>query len=261
MDFADFRRDLELQRPPAVGPENVGILEEVGSTNALARAVVADYDRECTDLPHALLLAFAQSGGRGRLGRAWSSPRGKGVYATMTMPVAEAESLLTLPLLVGVGLCRVLDGLLPEPCRLKWPNDLMVGGRKIGGILIETLLKPEECSMAVIGFGVNHGQSAAELPERATSLRLAGGAEVTLARLTWDLVAGVERELIHVGDAAYAVASYRQYSLHQPGDSLSVRVGEEVVEGRFAGLDERGMLLLETAGGEVRVSAGEVIAQ
>jgi BirA family biotin operon repressor/biotin-[acetyl-CoA-carboxylase] ligase len=272
MGFAAFLRDILALRPPPAerGPENLAVLERVESTNLLAKAVAADYHRECQDMPEALFLAYEQTGGRGRLGRSWSSPAGRGVYATLARPIDAAyrsHALGTLPLLVGVGLCRGLDRHLAAPCRLKWPNDLLAEGRKIGGILIESMVRPGACVMVMMGFGINYGQSAAELPvEGATSLALAGraeGAGVGLPLLTWELVAAVERELAHLGDEAYAVAAYRERSVHRPGDRIVARTGEATVEGRFAGFDEHGYLLLARGNGdggeEVRIASGEVI--
>ncbi|HEV7519159.1 MAG TPA: biotin--[acetyl-CoA-carboxylase] ligase [Thermoanaerobaculia bacterium] len=259
MDFSRYRDEIERLRPDGV-PDNLVVLEQVGSTNLLARAVVADYDRECQALPTALFLAFEQTAGRGRLGRSWSSPPGQGVYASRTLSAGEPERLQSLPLLVGVGLCRALDAYLPTPCQLKWPNDLLASDKKIGGILIETLIRPGDCALAVVGFGVNRSQTAADLPhERATSILLESGREVPLARLTWDLVLAVERELPHLGDAAYAVEIYRQRSVHRPGDRLTCQVGNEQVTGSFRGFDENGMLLLDVDGRELRLTAGEVI--
>lgn len=260
MDFARYKEDLVGSRP-AGAPENLVVLEQVASTNLLARAVIADYDRECQALPTALLVAWEQTAGKGRLGRRWSSPPGLGVYASRTLSVARPEVLQTLPLLVGVGLSRALDAHVPTPSRLKWPNDLLVSGKKIGGILIESLIRPGDCALVVVGFGVNLGHTAADLPEdrAATSIRLEGGPEVPLPRLTWDLVLAVEEELLHLGDAAYAVAAYRERTVHRPGDLLTCQVGEERVTGRFVGIDPEGRLLLSAGGEEIRLSAGEII--
>jgi BirA family biotin operon repressor/biotin-[acetyl-CoA-carboxylase] ligase len=246
------------------GPENVMILPVVGSTNALARAIATEFQTEEIPLHPLLVLAFEQSGGRGRQGRSWSSPAGKGTYATRVVAAEDPALLQTLPLLVGVGLCRALSPHLPDtPCRLKWPNDLVVEvageRRKIGGILIEALVRPGEGSVGLIGFGVNLFHEAGELPETATSLRLLGGADGSLADLTWDLVEGVEAELAHLGDAAYAVESYRPLSIHRPGERIVCRFGETVIEGAFAGFDETGRLLLDSDGRRIPVAAGEVI--
>lgn len=258
-----YVRELLERRQRGGGPENLVVLAAVGSTNALARAVAAHYQNEDETLRPLLVLAFEQTVGRGRQGRSWSSPAGKGAYATRVIEAEDPALLQTLPLLVGVGLCRALSAHLPVPCRLKWPNDLLVeveGERKkIGGILIEALVRPGERTLGLIGFGVNLFHEAEDLPETGTSLRLLGGNGLSLADLTWDLVEGVEAELTHLGDPAYAVETYRPLSIHQPGERIVCRLGDTVIEGTFAGFDETGRLLLDSAGRRIPVAAGEVI--
>jgi BirA family biotin operon repressor/biotin-[acetyl-CoA-carboxylase] ligase len=259
MDFAGYLEELTRARPELPGgPLELVALERTGSTNTLARRIAAEYEKEDMDIPPFLIVALEQTAGRGRQGRTWASPRGKGVYATLVRRVAPAAALSTLPLLVGVGLCRALDRLLPVPCRLKWPNDVRVEGRKIGGVLIETRLRHDPVS-ALIGFGVNQTHGRADLPEGVgTSLALEGAAEVPLATLTWELVWSVDQELAHFGDAEYAVAAYRERSEHAPGDRLLYRDANGEVEGTFLGFDERGLLRLEVAGRERRLTSGEV---
>jgi BirA family biotin operon repressor/biotin-[acetyl-CoA-carboxylase] ligase len=258
-----YIRELLERRQRGGGPENVVILSEVGSTNALARTIATHYQNEDERLRPLVLLAFEQTAGRGRQGRSWSSPAGKGAYVTRILEAADPALLQSLPLLVGVGLCRALASHLPVPCRLKWPNDLLVevaGERKkIGGILIEALVRPGESSVGIIGFGVNLFHEAEDLPETGTSLHLVGGNGTSLAGLTWDLVEGVEAELAHLGDPGYAVESYRPLSVHQPGERIVCRLGDSVIEGTFAGFDEAGRLLLDSEGRRIPVAAGEVI--
>lgn len=270
MPVEEFRRYLEAmaRQRASVGkasPENVVVVDQVDSTNRLARAIAAEYENEGQSVCPLLVVALEQVGGRGRRGRSWSSPRGKGVYATRVVAVRDPAVLQTLPLLVGVGLARTLSRHVPEPARLKWPNDLLIdrnGRRKIGGILIEAVIRPGEGGVALVGFGVNFGHTADDMPESGTSLRLEGGT-ISLEELTWDLVVGVEEELAHVGKAEYAVERYREHSVHRDGEHLVCRVGEEVIEGTFAGFDEQGRLLLRVAGeaNEVRISAGEVMEE
>jgi BirA family transcriptional regulator, biotin operon repressor / biotin---[acetyl-CoA-carboxylase] ligase len=272
MDFRRYVEEIERRRARAGGlaPENLVLLARVDSTNRIARAVAAEYEREGLSLPPLLILALEQTGGRGRHGRPWASPRGRGVYATRVVAVEMVERLQSLPLLVGVGLCRALSRHLPAPCLLKWPNDRLVETRgerrKIGGILIESLVRPGEGGRALVGFGVNHSYQPGELPETATSVRLAwGGAggepseAAALAELVWDLVAGVERELGRLDDPAYAAAAYREHSVHRLGERIVCRVAGGILEGTFAGFDDRGLLLLDRNGEELRLSAGEVI--
>lgn len=264
--FTRYLAELDRARPEGERrPENLVVVRRVASTNQLARSIVADYESEAQDLHPLLILALEQSGGRGRQGRTWSSPEGKGVYATRVLSMRDPERLQTLPMLVGLGLCRALSPHLPAPCRLKWPNDLVVetpaGRKKIGGVLIEALIHPGEGAAAIIGFGVNHSHEGEDLPETGTSLRRLGGAgaEVPLAELTWDLVTGLESELSRLDDTASVVEGYRELSVHRPGDAISCRVGEQVVEGTFLGFDDRGRLRLDRHGEEVLVASGEVI--
>lgn len=252
----------EISTAPETLVENLVILPSVESTNTLARAVVTEYQNEAQMLHPLLVVALEQTGGRGRQGRSWSSPAGLGVYATRVVRVEDPGLLQTLPLLVGVGLCRALAAHLPVPCRLKWPNDLMVEvegeRRKIGGILIEASIRPGEPTLALVGFGINVLQGVDDLPATATSVRLLGGETGSLADFTWDLVEGLEAELVHLGDAAYAVESYRALSIHQPGEHIVSRAGETVTEGTFQGFDAFGRLLLESGGRVVPVASGEV---
>jgi len=294
VDFERYVTEIERGRAHAAtagahGLENLVVLARTVSTNHLARGVAVDFESEGLDLRPMLVLALEQSGGRGRLGRSWSSPRGQGVYATLARPYGQKELLPALPLLVGVGLCRALAPHVPHGCRLKWPNDLVVPhpsrASKIGGILIEALVHAEDGCVALIGFGVNHGQRLEELPPGATSLlletggHLGSGRGIGLTELTWELVAGVERELAHVGDLPYAVAAYRELIVHRSGDWLVCQVGEREVAGAFAGIDDAGHLRLRLAavdaapgvgagagaeaggedGPEVVLSAGEVV--
>lgn len=241
-------------------PQNVVVLSRVDSTNAIGRRIVQESLEECDCVPPALVVAYEQTGGRGRQGRAWSSPRGRGVYASLLLPIAEREVLPTVPLLVAVGLCRAVNRHLDGACRLKWPNDLLVGGRKLAGVLVETIFHAEAAVAAVIGFGVNHSQRREELPiEQATSLALEMDEPPPLGELVRQLVAAVEAELARLGDAAYAIDAYESLSLHAPGERLHLRVDGSEVEGTFRGFDRRGFLRLETGGREVLLSVGEVV--
>jgi len=249
-DFGRYLGEIERLRP-ARTPENLVLLPVVDSTNRIARSIVQEYETEEQPLPPLLILALEQSGGRGRQGRTWASPAGRGVYATRVLTVENASALQALPLLVGIGLCRALD---PLPCRLKWPNDLLVERKKIGGILIEAMVRAEGESRALIGFGVNVSQDPG-MPEASTSVHKLGGTG-SLEDVTWKLVEGLERELQHLGDLAYAAAAYRELSVHRPGDRIVCRVGEDTIEGAFVEIDDVGRLVLDNG---LRLSSGEVM--
>jgi BirA family biotin operon repressor/biotin-[acetyl-CoA-carboxylase] ligase len=256
--YPAYLAEIEAGRRRAA--ENVVVLRTADSTNLMARRVATAFAAARAPAPRAWFLAYAQTSGRGRLGRDWSSPAGKGVYATLLLPEVAAGSLSGLPLAAGLAMCATLEPFLGRRCQLKWPNDVLVDGRKIGGVLIEAWQRGDAAPAALLGLGVNHSHSAPELPGGgATSLQLAGAELPSLAALTWRLVAAVEEELESDERDASRVARYGARSVHAPGERLRCRVGEDLVEGNFAGFDSRGFLRLRTAAGERLLSGGEVI--
>ena len=209
--------------------------------------------------PELVFLAQQQTAGRGRQGRSWISDDELGIYATIVRPVEEGSHLQTLPLLVGVGLAKALRR-FDFPVGLKWPNDLEIRGRKLGGILIETMSRGESDIGAIIGFGINHGHKRGGLPTpNSTSLRLEIEELPSLARIAAALFRSVQEELRHLGNVAYARDLYGEMSVHRTGEMLRCRLGERAIEGRFLGFDPRGFLRLEVAGREEVLSAGEIL--
>jgi len=240
--------------------ENVAVFRRVDSTNLLVRRILTEFFRDNGAPPPVLFLAWEQHAGRGRLGRSWSSAPGLGVYATLLWPGVATEHLQDLPLLVGVGLCRALDAHLSATASLKWPNDLLVRGQKVGGVLIETVFDSAGVPSAVIGFGVNHGHRRDELPTpHSTSLRLECDPLPGLGTIAQGLSSGVVSELQHLGDTLYAIEAYRQRSAHRPGDVLRCQLGNRTVSGEFMGFDDHGHLQLATAEGKELITAGEII--
>lgn len=280
MGSPGFRAFLsDLGTPPeagrgreALGPVDRVVVSRVDSTNRLARRVVAAYAADEAAPPDFLVIAFEQTAGKGRQGRVWTSPRGCGVYATRVLPLpggeAEARALQSLPLLAGAGLVRGLAELLevgasPSRAQLKWPNDLLIGGRKAGGILAESLALGSGPQVALIGFGVNHirPREGPELPAGATCLADHLADPPPLGEVAQRLLAGLEAELGHLGELPYAVAAYRELSSHRPGDPLRCRVGGETVEGELEGFDDQGHLILRQGPGRVRIAAGEIVEE
>lgn len=255
MSFARFLRDLHGQHRD----RNRGliVLASVPSTNRLARRIAREYAREAVCAPAADLVAWRQDAGSGRDGRSWSSPPGVGVYATLVRPLAGVEALQSLPLRVAVGLCQALNRHLDGRCRLKWPNDLVVDGRKLGGILIDAVTRGDRCTVAVIGFGVNHRQPAPELARATSLVGEAASAPPALTALARELIAAIDAHLGAGSDGAI-VDAYKASSVHRPGERLVCRLRDEVVEGVFQGFDDRGFLRLRTEGGERLLPAGEV---
>jgi BirA family biotin operon repressor/biotin-[acetyl-CoA-carboxylase] ligase len=260
MSYERFTRELRSGDRGDIGM--LAVLRQVDSTNLMARRVLRRAGGEGAE--RMLFVAWEQLAGRGRLGRSWSSSAGLGVYATLALQrVPSAPPLALLPLLAGVGLGRALRRHLPE-IRLKWPNDLLVAGRKLGGILIETLQTEQGSSAAILGFGVNHSHGRADLPiASATSLRIEGVTEESggpsLAQLVLELAHGLERAFSELADPDRLLDAYRELSAHRYGDELRCQVAERSIAGAFQGFDAQGRLRLRCGEETVVIAAGDVI--
>jgi BirA family biotin operon repressor/biotin-[acetyl-CoA-carboxylase] ligase len=203
-----------------------------------------------------VVVARRQTAGRGRQGRAWFSPEGNLHASILLRPGLPAARLTELGFVVALAVADAVDALLPGGrARLKWPNDVLVAGAKIAGILVELI----EDGAAIVGVGVN----LAHLPEAAlypvTSLACLGAA------------AGVDKTLLHLLAALEArLAEWRSVGFAPVrsawlargpaiGETVRVRLGQQTTHGSFAGLDADGALLIATDGEPRRFAAGEVL--
>lgn len=271
--MSDLARFVAEMGSDLRGPSNRVAVARIDSTNRLARRVIATYQADETTPPEFLVVALEQTSGRGRQGRSWVSPPGAGVYGTrvLSLPAeggaALTEALQSLPLLAAIGLARPLNRLLAAAgsarrCTLKWPNDLLVGDAKIGGILAESLALGEAPPVALVGFGLNYDRPrrGPELPPGATTFTdHAGPDRPSLGGFLREVAVGLEAELAHLGELPYAVAAYRELSAHRPGERLRCRIGAKTTEGEFEGFDERGHLKLLRDGETVLLAAGEIV--
>jgi len=234
------------------------LLAETTSTNDVAR-------KQAQKGAHSgfLVAASRQTAGRGRLGRGWESPPGRGLYVSILLrpdlPMTEAGKLTILSSVATVDAVEAVTGLRPQ---IKWPNDLLLGGRKVAGVLIETEPKGKRMAFAVIGIGLNVRQEATDFSPDvrglATSLYLATGRLYRRADLLVALLQALERRLKQ--PFAEAREAWTASSL-----TLGQRVTLTTVQGRkhgqALGLDESGALLLRTHSGEVEtVTAGDMQA-
>ena len=191
--FDRYSRGVLRLLEGGASPRNLILLRRVDSTQRLCRKFVQEYLKEDEPVPAATLVAYQQSAGRGREGRVWKSPPGQGVYMTLVRPLEDPAAVAWLPLLVGVTLVETVNGWVGGRCRLKWPNDLLVGGQKIGGILIDAISRPGGGAIAFIGFGVNRGRRGGAPPlPGATSLAAEARSPPTLARLAGELVSALD---------------------------------------------------------------------
>jgi BirA family transcriptional regulator, biotin operon repressor / biotin---[acetyl-CoA-carboxylase] ligase len=252
-------RLTSLEITPLLTSDELGCrvhaFDEVDSTNDVARGLAED------GAAHGeLVVAEAQRHGRGRRGRAWlSEPKTSLTFSLVLRPDLPLARAPELTLTVGVALCEVLrDGNFPA--QLKWPNDVLINGRKVAGILTEAAEVGHGLSYAVIGVGVNVNAVAmpAALGETATSLRLERGEPLPRALLLTGILAALERWLqkLAIDGPTEMLARSRDWSA-----TLGRRVtvdGPPAVEGIAEAIDDSGALLVNDGRTVHRVVAGDV---
>lgn len=237
--------------------ENLTCLVSIPSSNDLAREVIDLYFAEDQALPPSVFVAEAQPGARGRGGKEWKAPTGRGVYLTILRRVGEGEPLSLVPIAVARWIREALKETSGVDARLKWPNDLYVGRRKLAGVLAEARTQGEDSYLAV-GVGVNARGAAADVgAPAATTIEEEIGRDVEVAPLVQAVVDRLDAELARP-DWAREVAEWERVSVHRPGDLLRIRRDGETLTGRYRGIDPSGFLRLESAEGETVVASGEL---
>lgn len=227
-------------------------LASVGSTNDEA-ARLAD-----TGVPEGTVVwSREQTGGRGRRGRHWASPPGNLYTSTILRPACAAPRAAELGFVAALAVADIVP--VGRRVRLKWPNDVLVDGGKIAGILLESAAgQAGQVDHVVAGIGLNVG-FAPQLPEmRYPGSALGGSVEAALERLTAALAA---RLVQWRRDGFETVRAAWLGKAGPIGAEVDVRLGDELVRGRFAGLDRQGALLLETAAGPRKIVSGELLGR
>lgn len=225
------------------------LLDECASTNDEARARARDGAEHLT-----VVVAEHQTAGRGRLARTWTSEPGAGLLMSVILrPDLPADRWTLIPLLTGVAAARAIRHRARVPAALKWPNDLVVGPRKLGGILVEA----EPPAFAVAGLGVNVSQTAFPPDLAGIATSLAREEAVRLDRA--DLLGWTVRYLAEaLQDPEGSLDRYRRMSATL-GRQVRIEQHDSALLGIARDIDARGALLVETPDGVEVVTAGDVV--
>jgi BirA family transcriptional regulator, biotin operon repressor / biotin---[acetyl-CoA-carboxylase] ligase len=212
----------------------------------------------------AVVLAEEQTGGRGRAGRAWVSERAAGIYVTLLLrPKLAPVQAPLLTMMAGLSARAAIEAVTGLNVDLKWPNDLLVRGKKVGGILTEMHAEPSQIRFVIVGIGLNVNQEkfAGELSNGATSLRLETGKTQSRMELLVRLLREFETDyskFLREGVAS-VVGRFESASSYARGKRVRVSNGEESYTGTTAGLGPEGLLQVEREDGRMTtVIAGDV---
>ena len=250
-DLLDVRVEARLE------PDSLGIpflhFQELDSTNLEARRQAE------AGAPHgACLAAEHQSAGRGRLDRRWLAPKGACLlFSLILRPQLHLDQVFGLTSLAALAVCRALEGLSDLKPLIKWPNDVFLDGKKLAGILTEFTSRAENLEFVGVGVGLTvnlTGGQLAKLPAPAASLKAATGKPWDRAVLLARILSEASR--LYGRAAPHALpdmtAEYAARSL-LAGRQVTVRDGDQVLNGIARGIDESGALLLEESPGRIRV--------
>jgi BirA family biotin operon repressor/biotin-[acetyl-CoA-carboxylase] ligase len=260
------RRGYRLQQTDRLDPEGIrsGLktkfvgselhyFQEVESTNDVARSL-AD---SCPD--GTVVLAEVQTRGRGRLARSWSSPPG-GIWMSVVLkPRLPLSQAYRVNMAVGLAVTSALSCLYELEGKIKWPNDILVNGRKISGILLEVRAELDRLDYVIAGVGLNVNVDPSRFPEdwHATSISDQLGGNVSRTELIQEILRGIEEAYLNL-ESEEIIEEWRNLS-DTTGRYVRISSTEGDLEGEAVGLGEDGSLCLKTKRGLQRVLAGDCL--
>jgi BirA family transcriptional regulator, biotin operon repressor / biotin---[acetyl-CoA-carboxylase] ligase len=239
---------------------DIRVFQETTSTNDVVDKLARDGVPE-----GAVVFAESQTRGRGRLGRKWISPAGKGLwFSVLLRPKLHPLASTQLTVAAGAALARAIElatRLRPE---IKWPNDVLLDGRKVAGILMEMGAEMDRVQFITLGIGVDVNLQASEFPAElrkiATSLRIQSGKPVNRADLAARLLAELDQDYARICNGQFsAVADEWQERCTTLGRNVTIHTGTRRIHGRAESLDPDGALLIRTEHGHLeRIIGGDV---
>lgn len=236
---------------------DVRVFEQTTSTNDVIEKLARDGVNEGV-----VVFAESQTKGRGRLGRKWISPAHKGLWFSLLLrPDLRPQEATQLTVASATALCRAIHsetGLNPE---IKWPNDILVHGKKVAGILTEMSAELDRVQHVILGIGVNVNMSASEfqpeLRKLATSLKIESGRATSRADLATAILYELDRNYARVCAGGFAALA-DEWEAHCTtiGRNVTIQVGERRLRGRAESLSDEGALLLRTEHGHLESIIG-----
>ena len=239
---------------------DIHVFEQTTSTNDVIEKLARDGVKE-----GAVVFAESQTKGRGRLGRKWISPGRKGLwFSVLLRPDLRPQETTQLMVASATALRRAIQsetGLRPE---IKWPNDIVIGGKKVAGILTELSAELDRVRHVILGIGVDVNLVAGEFPPElrklATSLKIESGRAISRAGLATAILRELDFDYARICGGGFAeVADEWQEHCKTIGRQVTIQIGERRIRGRAESLDDDGALLLRTDHGRLeRITGGDV---
>jgi BirA family biotin operon repressor/biotin-[acetyl-CoA-carboxylase] ligase len=241
--------------------KDIFVYDLVSSTNELAMLLATKEGR----MANTVIIADSQKKGKGRLGRQWVSPPGRNIYMSMAFkPNLDTRDATMLTLLAAVACAHAIKKISALPGSIKWPNDLVLSGKKLGGILTEIRADIDKVNLAVVGIGINVNMEEEDFTDEirsiATSIKKESGQYCSRNELIIEVLRQFERFynlLINQGKSP--LLNEWKILSSTLGKSVKVVIGEETLVGLAEDIDDNGMLILKLDSGLRRlISAGDI---
>jgi BirA family biotin operon repressor/biotin-[acetyl-CoA-carboxylase] ligase len=242
---------------------DIQVFEQTTSTNDIVEKLARDGVKE-----GAVVFAESQTKGRGRLGRKWLSPTRKGLwFSVLLRPGLRPMESTRLTAISATALRRAIKTVAGLSAEIKWPNDVLIGGKKVAGILTEMSAEPDRVRHVILGIGVDVNQDAnefaGELRPLATSLKIEAGEEISRAELATEILRELDADYTRVCAGRFPeIADEWEAACVTIGKNVAVHAGSRQFRGRAESLDDDGALLVRTEHGHLeRIIGGDVILE
>jgi len=239
---------------------DIRVFQETDSTNDIVEKMARDGVDEGV-----AVFAESQTRGRGRLGRRWMSPSGRGLWLSVLLRPVQPPAVATrFTIAAATAVRRAVQNVTSLEPEIKWPNDLTLRDRKFSGILTEMHAEPDRILHITLGLGVNVNLDPSEFPpalgQTATSLQAELGRAVDRPALAAEILSQLDLDYARVREGGFnAVAAEWRQACSTMERQVNIRVGDRVIEGRAESLDSDGALLIRTPHGHLeRITSGDV---
>ncbi|MFH1395734.1 MAG: biotin--[acetyl-CoA-carboxylase] ligase [Candidatus Omnitrophota bacterium] len=239
-----------------IGKNNVFHYDSISSTNDKAYELAEKGEPEGS-----LVIAESQTCGKGRLGRKWVSPDGKGIYFSLILrPDMEIDRIPVITLVTAISVHRTIKKMCGITAGIKWPNDILINGRKVCGILTEMKAQPDMVDFLIVGVGLNINAEKKQIPAEAVSLKDESGRHINRTDFLKCLLEEIEKDYIKIKrEGFYALRDECKKLSTVIDKQIKIREHHRLTEGTAVDIDERGALVVRTKKGELkRVFSGDV---
>ena len=248
--------ELKWQLETEVIGRKIYSYKETDSTNDVAHNLAASGEKEGS-----VVIAEHQSKGRGRLGRKWVSPRGKGAYLSVILrPDILLRELSAVTLFTALSVAKTIREFVDLPAFIKWPNDILVNKRKVCGILTELDGEADKINFVIAGIGININTKRELLPKDASSLLAEKGEKVSRVEFVKSLLRNLDRyyRIFNKGKINKIVEEYKKFS-SVLDRMVQINYHNRLISGQAVNIDDEGALILRMDSGfNERILAGDI---